>query len=120
MVNGIVVMRRRETVLTSDALVSAFYGGEITFHGAVREQPEISWAAIVALSRQKLTEKQVAVLAAGPLEDLLAYHGPAFIDRVEREARVYPAFRHLLGGVWPSAITPDVWHRVEKIRGVAW
>jgi hypothetical protein len=113
-------MRPRGPGLTSDAIVAAFQDGEITFGGAAQEQPEIAWAAIVALSRQHLDPEQVAVLAAGPLEDLLAYHGPSFIDRVEKEARVYAAFRHLLGGVWPSSIKPEVWRRVEKIRGTAW
>jgi hypothetical protein len=113
-------MRPRGPGLTSDALVAAFHDGEITFDGAAQERPEIAWAAIVALSRQQLAPKQIAVLAAGPLEDLLAHHGLSFIERIEKEARVYAAFRHLLGGVWPSSIKPEVWRRVENIRGVAW
>jgi hypothetical protein len=102
---------------TPDQLVQAFHDGEITFNGAAREAPDAAWQAIVALSRQALTDRQIAVLAAGPLEDLLAYHGPAFIDRVEKEARVYAAFRDLLGGVWRSSIADAVWRRVEAIRG---
>jgi hypothetical protein len=106
--------------VTPAQLVTRFHEGEITFDGAARQAPEVAGQAIVALSRQALTEEQIAVLAAGPLEDLLAYHGTAFIDRVEKEARVYPAFRHLLGGVWRSSIAEPVWHRVEAIRGPTW
>ena len=106
--------------VTRDQLVKAFHNGEITFDGAAQRTPEVAWQAIVELSRQSLTDQQTAVLAAGPLEDLLAYHGPAFIDRVEREARVYRAFRHLLGGVWRSSIAEPVWRRIEAIRGPAW
>ena len=106
--------------ITPDQLVQAFHDGEITFNSATREAPEATWQAIVALSRQALTDQQIAVLAAGPLEDLLAYHGPAFIDRVEKEARVHRAFRHLLGGVWRSSIAEPVWRRVQAIRGPAW
>jgi hypothetical protein len=106
--------------VTPDQLVQAFHDGGISFNGAAREAPEVAWQAIVALSREALTDQQIAVLAAGPLEDLLAYHGPAFIDRVEREARVYRAFRQLLGGVWRNSIAEPVWHRVEAIRGPAW
>jgi hypothetical protein len=106
--------------VTPDKLVQAFHAGEITFNGAAREDPEVAWQAILAMSRQALTDQQTTVLAAGPLEDLLAYHGPAFIDRVEKEARVDRAFRHLLGGVWRSSIAEAVWRRMEAIRGPAW
>jgi hypothetical protein len=106
--------------VTPEDLVKDFHADEITFGGAAREAPEAAWAAIVELSQQPLTDQQVAVLAAGPLEDLLHYHGAAFIDRVEKEARVYWAFRHLLGGVWRSSIPEQVWARVERIRGAAW
>jgi hypothetical protein len=106
--------------ITPDQLVNGFHAGEITFGDAVQNAPEVAWRAIVALSRQALTPQQIAVLAAGPLEDLLASHGPAFIDRVEHEARVYRAFRHLLGGVWRNTITEPVWQRVEGIRGLTW
>lgn len=106
--------------VTSEELVKAFQAGQITFDDAVRTEPEAAWAAIVELSRQPLTAEQIAVLAAGPLEDLLTCRGPVFIDRVEREARVSRVFRHLLGGVWRSSIPEPVWRRVESIRGPAW
>jgi hypothetical protein len=67
-----------------------------------------------------MSDRAFAVLAAGPLEDLLAYHGSEFIDRVETEARRNPRFRDLLGGVWRNTITDDIWARVEKIRGPGW
>jgi hypothetical protein len=104
----------------SDLVESFLKGEEINFDGASQTKPETAWLAIVELSRQALTDEQIAVLAAGPLEDLLAYHGDAFIERVEKEARVYRAFRHLLGGVWRNSIPETVWRRVEKIRGPAW
>jgi hypothetical protein len=60
-----------------------------------------------------------AVLAAGPLEDTLAEHGPAIIDDVERRAGRNPKFRHLLGGVWKCG--PDAtWERICEARGAAW
>src|SRR4051812_4994734 len=40
------------------------------------------------------------VLAAGPLEDLLDFHGEAVITTIEEEARRNPKFRSLLRGVW--------------------
>lgn len=55
------------------------------------------------------------VLSAGPVENLLKRFGPQFIDRVEVTARKDPTFAHMLGGVWPSAISKDVWERLERV-----
>ena len=62
----------------------------------------------------------IAVLAAGPLEDLLAKRGEDFIDRVEELARKDPKFNDLLGGVWRNTMTDEVWQRVQAIRNHVW
>lgn len=62
----------------------------------------------------------LAVLAAGPLEDLLAGAGAAHIDDVEDLARRDVRFNHLLGGVWKSSIDPEVWQRVCRVRKTTW
>lgn len=81
--------------------------------------PERAWPLILELVKDPLPDNAFGALAAGPLEDLIEYHGPAFIDRIETEARRDPNFRRLLGGVWESS-TPQVWERVEKVRGPSW
>ncbi len=83
------------------------------------ENPEICWEAILEILERNPSDKVIAVLAAGPLEDLIEVHGSLFIDRIEKEARRNPRFRHLLGGVWQSS-TPEIWARVEKARIKAW
>jgi hypothetical protein len=108
-----------QMAITKDDLVAAFRAPEQTFGSAPKDYPEEAWAAIIELSRSSLTQQEIGALAAGPLEDLLLYHGTTFIDRIEREARIYPAFRHLLGGVWEAGPS-EVWKRIEKIRGPAW
>jgi hypothetical protein len=59
-------------------------------------------------------------LAAGPLDDLLAAHGSALIERIETEARRNPAFNLLLGGVWQNTMSPDVWGRIQAARLEVW
>jgi hypothetical protein len=81
--------------------------------------PDDCWAAILEIVARDPSDESVAILAAGPLEDLINHHGPEFIDRIELESRRNPAFRHLLGGVW-RASTPEVWARIEKARGKLW
>jgi hypothetical protein len=60
-----------------------------------------------------------ARLAAGPLEDLIHYHGPEIIAEMEVRSRCNPEFRHLLGGVWESG-TPEIWTRIQKVQGKVW
>ena len=78
------------------------------------------WQFILEVYKRDLPDKVVAVLAAGPLEDLLAKRGVDFIDRVEELARKDPKFNQLLGGVWRNAMTDEVWQRVQAIRNHVW
>ncbi|GEP46393.1 DUF6869 domain-containing protein [Brevifollis gellanilyticus] len=84
---------------------------------ACTDAPEIAWSAIQQIFQHELTAKQISVLAAGPVETLLAYHGPAFIERVEQEARQSDRFRYLLTGVWRNSMTQEIWDRVRRARG---
>jgi hypothetical protein len=81
---------------------------------------ELLWRFILAAYKRNLPDKVIAVLAAGPIEDLLAKEGPDFIDRVETLARQDPKFNYLLGGVWRNTMTDDVWERVTAIRNHVW
>ena len=78
------------------------------------------WRFITAAYKRPLSDKAKSVLAAGPLEDLLAKQGPEYIDRVEELARRDPDFNFLLGGVWRNSMTDEVWQRVQKIRLHVW
>ena len=80
---------------------------------------EDCWLAILEILSRKPSDTVIAVLAAGPLEDLIDSSGPDFIERIEVQARRDPAFRHLLGGVWRSS-TPSIWARIEAARGGTW
>lgn len=81
----------------------------------VREEPETAWRLILAIHRQDKSSAIQEVLSAGPLEDLLAKHGEAFIEEVEREAKADPTFARLLGGVWRNAMSASVWSRVQAV-----
>jgi len=78
------------------------------------------WEFILATYTRDLPDEVVAVLAAGPLEDLLTERGPRFIDRVEELARKDPKFNFLLGGVWRNAMNKDIWRRVKSARKQTW
>lgn len=79
-----------------------------------------AWNIIQLIAERPMSDKAQALFAAGPVEDLLAYRGEAFIDRVEEHARVHSAFNHLLGGVWKNAMSDAVWARVQTVRNAVW
>ncbi len=71
------------------------------------------WEIIVEIRRLDDSDQILSNLAAGPLEDLLAKSGNAFIERCEALARVDPRFKFMLGMVWKNAIPDDIWERLR-------
>ena len=108
---------------TVDELEAEWLSGEdCTMSDGLAEpfaDPEAVWQAVLRIMQRKLTEEQISLLAAGPVEDLLAHYGALFIDRIEAEAQRSPAFAHALGGVWRRDIPQEIWQRVETARGGA-
>jgi hypothetical protein len=84
----------------------------LEFVALCANDPEVAWEAILEIARRETDEEILAVLAAWPLEDLLSYHGEAFIDRVEAMAHRDPHFRSVLAGTWQDGMTDAVWQRV--------
>ena len=88
-----------------------------------RDQPALCLASIVeVLGRLQKSDpnRLLAVLAAGPLEELLTHNGVAVIDQVDLLARRDPPFRRLLNGVWFNGISPGVHAKLSKYLGQAW
>ena len=98
-------------------IMRQWFESDKTMFDACTEAPEIAWSAILQIFQRELNEEQMSLLAAGPVETLLSHHGPAFIERVEREAQQSSRFRYLLAGVWRLGMTQDVWDRVRRARG---
>jgi hypothetical protein len=63
-------------------------------------------------------------VAAGPVEDLLRFHGPEVVDRILAEASPSPKMRFALHGVWgEGTIDPAVWKKLQdalRSYGAAW
>ncbi len=115
-------MGNAEQIEKVSRLVEAWFAGdsESEMYDASTEEPETAWPVILEILKRELTEEQEALLAAGLLEDLLWYHGAAFINRVEAEAKVNARFNHLLGGVWRREMPLDIWQRIERARTEVW
>ena len=85
-------------------------------YGAVHENPEAAIDLVLEVLNLNQGNNILEVLSAGPLEQVLAEHGPSIIDRVENLARANKEFSSLLGGVWKNAMTEEVWARVQQVQ----
>jgi len=81
----------------------------------IREAPQDGWRLILAILGLDNSPEIQEVLSAGPLEDLLSYHGESMIGAVEAEAKSDPRFASLLGGVWQSSMPDAIWSRVRAV-----
>jgi hypothetical protein len=80
-----------------------------------REVPERAWKFILLALEAPICQPHLGAVAAGPLEDLLIFHGPEFIERVEAEAISNPKFAHMLGGMYVSQMTDEICERVQQV-----
>lgn len=84
------------------------------------DDPESCWEVIHLIRQLDGSEKILANLAAGPLEDLLVRHGNDFIDRIESLAEKDPQFKKLLGAVWQQDMPDAIWKRVKAVAAPSW
>jgi hypothetical protein len=90
-----------------------FWAWEV-MHEMVHDNPGYAWRLILDILAADHSDRVMADLSAGPLENLLAQHGAQYIAKVEQQARADPLFARLLGGVWQNAMTDEVWRRVQR------
>lgn len=60
--------------------------------------------------------EQVAIFAAGPLEEFLAHQELVVIDEIEKRAANDSRFAHALGGVWRHGMNDETWSRIKQCR----
>jgi hypothetical protein len=81
-----------------------------------------AWEITRAVIEKASSNEALAYVAAGPLENLLQMHGPAVIDRVEREAEKSEKFQLALSGVWglePGTPVFEWWYALMWKHGFA-
>lgn len=79
--------------------------------------PDRCFALVMACLPKITTRDQAGIVAAGPLEELVAQHGDAMIGRIEDMARQSARFRYVLSGVWPQGEQDGpIWARVLQAR----
>ena len=104
-----------EAVVASWFVYNAKFWSWDALRELVEDDPEAAWQAIEMLVGHANGEDLLGIIAAGPLEDLLAEHGERFVARVEQRALGDDRFRACLGGVWldPERIPEDIVRRLH-------
>ena len=85
-----------------------------------RSEPAAAWNVIQEIIALNQSDTILAMVGAGPFEDLMVHHGALLIDKVESCARASPAFRRMLGTVWKNAISDEVWDRLRAVAPPSW
>lgn len=81
---------------------------------------ELLWRFVRCVYKRELSDRVIANLAAGPLEDLIFKFGPIYIEQIETLAKEDNRFNYLLGGVWQNFADKEIWDRVQKVRRETW
>lgn len=79
----------------------------------IHDQPDVGLAVLCEITARVDGMDVLAVIGAGPIEDLLCSH-PSVTDKVLDEARRSPNFRKAFRCVWTSRMEPAVKARVDE------
>lgn len=64
------------------------------------DEPGYLWEIILEILEIDDSEEIIKAVGAGPLEDLMVYHGERFIDEIEKQAAKSSAFKTAMQNVW--------------------
>jgi hypothetical protein len=101
--------------MTSQERFDTAWASSIQIDMVLEERFEDLWRLILAIHSLDQSTEVMQLLSAGPIEDLLAKRGQDFIDRVETRAKSEPSFARVLGGVWKSTMSDEIWSRLQAV-----
>ena len=81
------------------------------------DDPKKAWTTILKILSIDSSDVILSNVAAGPLEDLLAFHGEDWISSVENEASKNTVFKTALLGIYQNEMSDDVWDRLQIAAG---
>jgi hypothetical protein len=84
-------------------------------YNLVREDPGEAWKLILTIWSLDKSASTRQGLCAGPIGELLCYHGEYIIPFIEKQAMADPSFARLLGGLWQNTMSDNIWNRVQDV-----
>ena len=83
----------------------------------IDEDPALAWAIILELVHRASPGGVFDLVAAGPLEDLVAWHGREVIELIEPRVGDDEPLRRALSGIWVGRDTLDP-KTLERLRNL--
>lgn len=80
--------------------------------------PNDAWQVILALVQASEADALLQAIGAGPLADLMIFHGEDYIGHVENQADADSRFRQAMSGAWLDGDDTPVWKRYYEIAGI--
>jgi hypothetical protein len=80
-----------------------------------RKEPRCAWEIVVGIYESTSNDVVLSNLAAGPLEDLLVYHGSLALPWVADYCVRQPSFGEVLQMVWRNEMRDEVWNGLSKL-----
>jgi hypothetical protein len=108
-------VRNTVSETSSQEYFDSAWASSIQIDMVLEERFEDLWRLILAIHSLDQQTKVMQLLSAGPIEDLLVNRGHDFIGRVETKAKSDPSFASVLGGVWKSKMTDEIWSRLQAV-----
>ena len=81
-------------------------------------KPNDLWEIILEILALDDSEEIVKAVGAGPLEDLMVYHGEQFIDEIEKQAAKSNAFKTAMQNVWLDGDDSSLYKRFYEIADI--
>jgi len=82
------------------------------------DEPDNLWEIILEILEIDNSEEIIKAVGAGPLEDLMVYHGERFIDVIEKQAAKSIAFKTAMQNVWLDSDDSKMHTKFYEIAGI--
>ncbi|MEE9421907.1 MAG: hypothetical protein V3V50_01985 [Gammaproteobacteria bacterium] len=82
------------------------------------DKPDLLWETILEILDLDSSEEIIKAVGAGPLEDLMVYHGSQFIQKVDSQAEKSNVFKTAMQNVWLDSDDTSVYSKFYEIAGI--
>ena len=96
-----------------------YFDATIVLDGLCRKKLGDAWIVITEIFEGH-SDKEIVMdnLAAGPLEDLLTYHGAEAINLIKKYCDIHNSFKDILSGVWRNNMDLSVWEELQGLMAL--
>lgn len=80
----------------------------------IEDRPSLFFELVDLIFQMDSSDPLVANLGAGPLEDLLVYHGDSFINTIVQKIQADKNWKRAAQNVWKNSMSDGVWQQLQN------